>query len=64
MFGNEKIHPAGRITCVDSILNEDGGCSKDVKRREAKAQSIFSQLKKVWNNRKMIRILEAMVMSK
>ena len=51
-----------------SCLLNSSRSSEDVKSRIAKAQGVFSQLKKVWKNRKIslqtkIRILEATVMT-
>ena len=34
------------LTYLGSIISEDGGSSEDVKSRIAKAQGVFSQLKK------------------
>ena len=67
-LGNEKIDQVGSFTYLDSIISKDGGSSEDVKYRIAKARGVFSQLKKVWKNRKIslqikIRILEATVMT-
>ena len=58
----------GSFSYLGSIISKDGGSSEDVKSRIAKAQGVFSQLKKVWKNRKIslqtkIRILEATVMT-
>ena len=52
-FGNEKIDQVGSFTYLGSIISKDGGSSKDVKSRIAKAQGVFSQLKKVCKNRKI-----------
>ena len=67
---NEKIGQVGSFTYLGSIISKEGGSSKDVKSRIAKAQGIFSHhsYKKVWKNRKIsmqtkIRILEATVMA-
>jgi hypothetical protein len=65
---NEKIDQVGSFTYLRSIISKDGESSEDVKNRKAKAQGVFSQLKKVWKNRKIslqtkIRILEATVMT-
>ena len=67
-LGNENIHQVGIFSYLGSIISKDGRSSEDVKSRIAKAQSVFSQLKKVWKNRKIslqtkIRILEATVMT-
>ena len=67
-LGNKKIDQVGSFSYLCSIISKDGGSSKDVKSRIAKAQGVFSQLKKVWKNRKIslhtkIRILEATVMT-
>ena len=65
---NEKIDQVGKFTYLGSIISKHDGCSEDVKSRIAKARGIFSQLKKVWKNRKIslqteISILEATVMN-
>jgi len=65
---NEKIDQVGKFTYLGSIISKHDGCSEDVKSRIAKAQGVFSQLKKVWKNRKIslktkIRISEATVMT-
>ena len=67
-LGNEKIEQVGSFSYLGSIISKDGGSSEDVKNRIARAQGVFSQLKKVWKNRKIslqtkIRILEATVMT-
>ena len=49
MLGKENIDQVG-FTYFDSIICKDGGSSEDVKSRIAKAQSVFSQLKRVWKN--------------
>jgi hypothetical protein len=36
----------GSFTYLSSIISKDGGSSKDVKSRIAKARGVFSQLKK------------------
>ena len=46
-FGNEKIDQVGSFTYFVNIISKDGGNSEDVKSRTAKAQGVFSQLKKV-----------------
>ena len=65
-LGNEKIDQVGSFTYLSSINSKDGESSEDVKNRIAKAQGVFSLLKKVWKNRKTslqtkIRILEGIV---
>ena len=67
-LGNEKIDQVGSFAYLGSIISKDGESSEDVKNRMAKAQGIFSQLKKVWKNRKIIlqtkiRILYGTVIS-
>ena len=67
-LGNEKIDQVGSFNYLGMFISKDGGSSEDVKSRVAKAQGVFSQLKKVWKNRKIslqtkIRILEATVMT-
>ena len=67
-LGNEKIDQVGSFSYLGSIISKDGGSSEDVKSRIAKAQGVFSQLKKVWKNRNIslhtkIRILETTVMT-
>ena len=46
-LGNKKIVQVGSFTYLGSIISKDGGSSEDVKSRIAKAQRVFSQLKKV-----------------
>ena len=46
MLGNEKIDQVGSFTYLGSIISKDGGSSEDVKSKIAKAQGVFSQLKK------------------
>ena len=46
MLGNEKIYQVGSFIYLGSIISKDDGSSEDVKSRIAKAQDIFSQLKK------------------
>ena len=46
-MGNENIDQAGSFTYLGSIISKDGGSSEDVKSRVAKAQGVFSQLKKI-----------------
>ena len=67
-LGNQKIDQVGSFSYLGSIISKDGGSSEDVKSRIGKAQGVFSQLKKVWKNRKIslqtkIRIFEATVMT-
>ena len=50
-LGKEKIDQAGSFTYLGSIISKDDGSSEDVKSRIAKAQGVFSHLKKVWKNR-------------
>ena len=45
-LGNEKIDQVGSFSYLGSIISKDGGSSEDVKSRIAKAQGVFSQLKK------------------
>ena len=45
-LGIEKIDQGGSFTYLSSIISKDGGSSKAVKISVAKAQSIFSELKK------------------
>ena len=45
-LGNEKIDEVGSFSYLGSITSKDGGSSEDVKSRIAKAQGVFSQLKK------------------
>ena len=52
-LGNEKIDQVGSFTYLGSIISKDCGRSEDVKSRIAKAQGVFSQLKKVSKNRKI-----------
>ena len=51
-FGNEKIDQVGSFTYLGSIISKDGGSNAYVKSRIAKARGVFSQLKRVWKNRK------------
>ena len=46
-LGNEKIDQKGSIAYLGSIISKDSGSSEDVNSTIAKAQGIFSQLKKV-----------------
>ena len=67
-LGNEKIDQVGSYSYLGSVISKDGGSSEDVKSRIAKARGVFSQLKKVWKNRKIslktkIRIFEDTVMT-
>ena len=66
-MGNEKIDQVDSFTYLSSIISKEGEYSEDVKSKIAKAQGIFSQLKKVWKNRKIspqtkIRIFDVTVM--
>ena len=66
-LGNKKIDQVDRFPYLGSIISKDRECSKDVKIRIAKAQGVFSQLKKVWKDRKIclqtkMRILDGTVM--
>ena len=45
-LGKEKLDQVCSFTYLCSIISKDGGSSEDVKSRIAKAQGIFSQLKK------------------
>ena len=45
-LGNEKIDQVGSFSYLGSIISKDGGRSDDVKSRIARAQGVFSQLKK------------------
>ena len=50
---NEKIDQVGSFSYLGRIfISKYVGTIEDVKRRIAKAQGVFSQLKKVWKNRK------------
>jgi hypothetical protein len=67
-LGNKKIDQVNSFTYLGRIISKDGGSSEDVKSRIAKAQGVFSQLEKVWKNKKIslqtkIRILEATLMT-
>ena len=46
-LGNEKIDQVGIFTYLGSIISKDGGSSDDIKSRIAKAQGVFSKLKKI-----------------
>ena len=46
MLGNEKIDQVSSFTYLGSIISKEGGSSEHVKSRIAKAQGVFSQLKK------------------
>ena len=46
-LGNENNDQVGSFSYIGSIISEDDGTSEDVKSRIAKAQGLFSQLKKV-----------------
>ena len=66
-LGNKKIDQAVSFTYLGRIISKDGGSNEDVKSRIAD-NSVFSQLKKVWKNRKVslqtkFRILEVTVMT-
>ena len=43
---NGKIDQVGSFTYLGSIIIKDDGSSEDVRRRTAKAQGVFPQLKK------------------
>ena len=43
---DDKIDQVGSFTYLGSTISEDGGSSEDVTSRIAKAQGVFSQLKK------------------
>ena len=63
---NEMIDLVDSFTYRGSIISKDSGSHEDIKSRITKAQ--FSQLKKVWKNRKIsvqtkIRMLESTVMT-
>ena len=45
-LGNKKIDQVGSFSYLRSIISKDGGSIEDVKSRIAKAQCVFSQLKK------------------
>ena len=45
-LGNEKIDQVGSFIYLGSTISKDGGNSEDFKSRIAKAQGVFSQLKK------------------
>jgi hypothetical protein len=45
-LGNETIDQVDIFTYLGSIISKDAGSSEDVKNRIAKAQGVFSQLKK------------------
>ena len=66
ILGNEKVDQVGCFTYLGSIISKNDGCRNNVKSRLVKTQNVFSQSKKVCENRKtslrnMIRILEATV---
>ena len=44
--GKENIDQVGSFTYFGSIIGKDSGSREDVKSRIAKAQGVFSQLKK------------------
>ena len=52
-LGSEKIDQVGSFSCLGSIISKDGGSSEDFQSRIAKAQGVFSLLKKVFKNRKI-----------
>ena len=68
-LGNEKIDQVESFSYLGSIfISKDVGTIEDVKSRIAKAQGVFSQLKKVCKNRRIslqtkIRISEVTVMT-
>ena len=43
---NKKITQVGSFTYLGSIISKNGGSSEDVKSKIAKAEGVFSQLKK------------------
>ena len=45
-MGYEKIDQVGSFTYLGNIISKDGRSSEDVRSRIAKAQGVFSQLKK------------------
>ena len=45
-MGNEKIDQVGSFAYLGIIISKKGENSEDVKNRIAKAQGVFSQLKK------------------
>lgn len=65
---NEKVEEVGKFIYLGSVISNDGSCKEDLQNRIAKGQSVFSQLRKVWENRKIrlrtkLRIFEATVIS-
>ena len=67
-LGYKKSIKVDSFIYLGSIISKDNGSSENVKSRIAKAQGVFSQLKKVWKNKKMclqteIRSLEVMTHS-
>ena len=44
-LGNEEINQVGSFTYLGSFISKDGGSSKDVESRIAKAQCVLWQLK-------------------
>ena len=67
-LGNKTIDQVGSFTYLGGIISKDGGSSEDARSRIAKTRGVFSQLRKVWKNRKInvqtkIRMLEATVMT-
>ena len=62
-LGSQKVDQLDSFTYIGSIICKSVGSSEDVKSQIVKAQGVFSQLKKVWKNRKIsvwtkIRLLE------
>ena len=51
-IGNEMIDRVYSFTYLGIIIGKDGEGSEDTKSRIAKAQGVFSQLKKVWKNKR------------
>ena len=47
MLGTQKIDQVDSFTYLGNIISKDFGSSEDIKSRIAKAQGVFSQLKKV-----------------
>ena len=45
-LGNESFDQVGSFTYLGIIISKDSGSSEDVKSRIAKAQGVFSELKK------------------
>ena len=68
ILGNRRIDQVDSFIFLGSVISKDGGCSENGRSRIAKPQDVFSQLNKVWKNRKTslqtkIRILEGIVMT-